>query len=117
MPAGQEGLWRRFGEKMFLLTVRYAQEGSIVAVCDKEIVGQVFEENDKVLDLRGDFFYQEGITIETNDFDKIASEVKNAFTSNIVGNRIVSKFVQAGIIKASNVKKIGGVKYAMTFRI
>ena len=108
---------KRSGEMMFLLTVRYVQEGSIVAVCDKELVGKRFEEDDKVLDLGGEFFYEKGRTIETNDFEKIAKEIKSAFTSNIVGNRIVDLFVDAGIIKSTNVKEIRGIKYAMTFRI
>jgi hypothetical protein len=103
---------------MFLLTVRKTQEGkSVVTVCEKVLVGKVFEEDELVLDLRGDFFFEKGITVETDDFEMIAREVREAFTSSIVGNEIVSKFVKEGIIKSSNVKEICGIKYAMTFRI
>lgn len=103
---------------MFLLTVRKSKDGSkVVAVCEKKLVGKMFEDGDLVLDLRGNFFFEEGLTVETDDFDRIADEVKKSFTSKIVGNEIVSRFIKAGIIDRSNVKEICGIKYAMTFRI
>ncbi len=103
---------------MFLLTVRTSDTGEkVVAACDKELAGRKLEEGELVLDLRGKFFYEEGITVETDKFELIAKEVRDAFTSNIVGNHLVERFVESGMIDSSDVKKIAGVKYAMTFRI
>jgi len=103
---------------MFLLTIRRTEDGrSVVAVCEKELVGKVFEEGELVLDLRGYFFMEDGTTIETENLELISREIKKAFTSNIVGNKIVSKLVQEGLIESSSVKEICGIKYAMTVQM
>ncbi len=101
----------------FYLTVRDSTHGSVVAVCEKEIFGKKFEEGDLVLDLTTAFYFEEGKTIETGDVELIVEKVREAFTSNIVGNSIVDALLERGIIKRSGVKSIAGVKYAMTFKI
>jgi len=100
--------------KSFFLTVRETKTGKIVSVCDKEILGKVFEEDEMIIDLRTNFYYEEGLTIEA-DVEKIIVEIKDAFTSSIVGNEIVDALLKAGIIK--KFKEISGIKYAMTVRI
>ncbi len=101
-------------KKKFFLTVRETKTGKIISVCDKNIVGKVFEENETVMDLRTSFYYEEGLTIEA-DIEKIIEEITDAFTSSIVGNEIVEILLKQGIIR--NFREICGIKYAMTVRI
>ena len=101
----------------FYLTVRKSAHGSVVAVCDRELVGRRYEEGEFVLDLTTNFFFEEGLTKEVDDVSVIVEAVKESFTSNIVGNRIVEALVEHGVINKNGVKNIAGIKYAMTFKI
>ncbi len=101
----------------FYLTVRNSVNGNVVAVCDKELVGKRYEEGELVLDLTSNFFFEEGKTEEVEDLGVIVDAIKDAFTSNIVGNRVVGALIERGVLKESGVKVIAGIKYAMTFKI
>ncbi|PIN75909.1 hypothetical protein COV18_01880 [Candidatus Woesearchaeota archaeon CG10_big_fil_rev_8_21_14_0_10_37_12] len=80
---------------------------TIVAVCDKALFGKLLEENDKRLDLRGDFF---------NGDERLVSEVgdliRNADGVNLVGSEAVKLGVEEGVIVDDNIRKIADVPYA-----
>ncbi|MCK5473852.1 MAG: DUF424 family protein [Candidatus Aenigmarchaeota archaeon] len=86
------------------------EKGIVVAVCDKDIAGQVFEENEFVLDIDKDFFCGGNIT-ET----ELLEILKNAHSANICGNKVIEFLVEKNILEDEQVKTIAGVKYAMVF--
>ncbi|VVB59637.1 Uncharacterised protein [uncultured archaeon] len=100
---------------MFYLKRHASGDKIIVAACDSDILGKVFEENDKVLDVDSDFFG--GEKLPAKKIVEIADSIKTAQTSNIIGNRITTGLVKAGALKAGSVKEIQGIKYAMVFRV
>lgn len=100
---------------MFRLKVHASGDKTIVAVCDSDILGHIFEEKERILDVDKDFFSGKNMLLK--DIEKIAETIHASNTSNIIGNRIVAELVKNGAIKTQSVKEICGVKYAMVFRV
>lgn len=97
---------------MFFLKIHICGEKSVASVCDSEIIGKVFEECGRLLDIDADFFGG-----KKADIGEIISAVKSADSANIAGNRIISELLNAQVITPSGVKEISGMKFAMIFRI
>ena len=88
--------------------VHKAQNGElIIAVCDKELLGQKFEEDGKILDLSSDFYNGEEMTEE-----EVGDLLRNAYMINLVGKKAIKIGISEEIIDEENVKKIAGVQYA-----
>ncbi len=86
------------------------EKGIVVAVCDEDISGQIFEENELVLDIDRDFFCDVLITKT-----ELLEILKDAHTANICGNKAIEFLVENGILYEAHIKTIAGVKYAMMF--
>ncbi|MCK4550873.1 MAG: DUF424 family protein [Candidatus Aenigmarchaeota archaeon] len=94
----------------FVIKTHKTEKGIIVAVCDEDIAGRVFEENGLVLDIDRDFFCDVLITKT-----ELLEILKDAHTANICGNKAVDFLVENNILEDAHVKTIAGVKYAMMF--
>lgn len=90
-----------------LVKIHKKEDGTIVAVCDKQLIGQVLEENGKQLDLRGDFYKG-----EERDTAEIGDLIRNADGVNLVGEDAVALGLQEGVIEQTHVIKIKGVPHA-----
>lgn len=85
---------------------------NVVAICDVELYGKVFEEGDFIIDLRGKFF--NGKEISEDDLrTEIARLKREDVTFNIVGERSVSLAKSEGIISEEGIKKVKGVPFAL----
>ena len=100
---------------MFFFKIHASSGKSVCAVCDSDILGRVFEENERILDVDEGFFCGEKMPLEK--IKEIADSVKASHTSNVIGNRIVAELLKMGALKAGSVKEICKVKYAMVFRV
>ena len=90
----------------------------VVAVCDSELLGKMFEEGEFQLHVKENFF--QGDTLKgTSEFSeeevikimkKMAAEDS---TFNIVGAKSVKAGLKAGIISKEGIKKIQGVPFAL----
>jgi len=98
-------------EKIILLKVHKSYR-LVIAVCDKEIYGKIFEEENKRLDLSGEFFNGEEMT-EGETKQKIILYLKEDATFNIAGENSVALAKALGIISNEGIKKIDGVPLAM----
>ena len=82
------------------------KNGVIVAVVDKEILGQKFEEGELQLDLASKYYQGE---------DKLPEEIgdlmRNAYGVNIAGEKAIKMAIEEGIIDENMVKKIAGIPY------
>ena len=79
----------------------------VVAVCDSELLGKKYEEDQKQLDLASDFYKGE----EQEDA-AIGDLMRNADAVNLVGEKSVNLGVQEGVIDEEHVKKVAGIPYA-----
>ncbi|MEA3343814.1 MAG: DUF424 family protein [archaeon] len=96
----------------FLLKIHEPGNNHVVALCDKELLGKKFSENDLTLDIDPDFFGGKPAAI-----NEIKDAIQTAQSVNIAGNEIVSKLMQHKILSPSGVKIIDKIKYAHIYRV
>lgn len=84
----------------------------IVAICDSELLGKVFEENEFQLFLKEDFYKGEE-TSKENLLRVIEDMSREDAIFNIVGEESINTALESGIISEEGVKKIQGVPFAM----
>jgi len=79
----------------------------IIAICDKNLVGRKFEENEVQLDLSSDF-YKGDLTSE----EELENQIKNAYILNIVGNESIGFCLRKKLISKENIIYIKKIPYA-----
>lgn len=89
-----------------IVKLHESENGTVVAVCDSDLIGQKFEDGDLQLDLTSDFYKGE----EKAD-GEIGDLLRNAYVLNIVGEKSVALALKEGIIDEANIKNISGVPY------
>ena len=84
----------------------------IVAICDSNLIGKRFEEEEKQLNIKESFYKGEEKTKE--EVLKIIKEMnlENA-TFNIVGEESINTALESGIINKETIKKIDEIPFAM----
>ncbi len=92
---------------MMLVKLHKKESRTIISVCDKELLGQLFEENGKQLDLRGDFYKG-----EERDVQEIGDLMRNADGINLVGDKSITLGIQEGVIDTEQVMKVKGIPHA-----
>ncbi|MBS3093034.1 DUF424 domain-containing protein [Candidatus Pacearchaeota archaeon] len=84
----------------------------IVAVSDSDLVGQKFEEGNRQIDVRPNFYRGEERT--KKEVVKILKDMqKEDATFNIVGEESVEAALEAGVISESRVIKINSIPIAL----
>lgn len=84
----------------------------IVAVCDTELLGKYFEEDEFQLNIKKSFY--EGKEKNKEEAIQIMKEMKKEdATFNIVGKESTQAALEAGIINEKGIKKISGIPFAL----
>ncbi len=84
----------------------------VVAVCDKELLGKVFEDEKFRLDVKESFY--KGKQVSEAELLKIIKNLSmEDATFNIVGRNSVNTALKAGVITREGVKEIQGVPFAL----
>jgi len=84
----------------------------VVAICDSELIGKYFKENEFQLNIKENFYKgekkseKEVLNIIQKMFDEDA-------TFNIVGDKSVSLAIKSGIVSDNSIKKINGIPFAL----
>ena len=84
----------------------------VVAVCDTEILGKKFEENNLQLDVKESFYKGE----ERNEEEAIRIMQRMAMedaTFNIVGEKSTEAAIKAGIISEDNIQMVQNIPFAL----
>ncbi|MCX6708164.1 MAG: DUF424 family protein [Candidatus Woesearchaeota archaeon] len=95
-----------------LVKIHKKESRTIIAVCDKDLLGKLFEENGKQLDLRGEFYKGEELEIE-----EIGDLIRNADGVNLVGQEAINLGLQEGVIGQENIIIIKGIPHAQAILI
>ena len=91
---------------MYLKT--HISDGTLlVAVCDRELVGQTF--NDGTLSLEVSEFFYKGDLAEPAD---VRRALEGAVVANLVGERAIAAALEGGFMSESNILTIDGVPHA-----
>ena len=84
----------------------------VVSICDCELIGKYFEEDEKQLDIKESFYKGEEFDEEkTKEIIKKMSAEDATF--NIIGKKAIQCAIDSGIISEKGVKKIKGVPFAL----
>lgn len=84
----------------------------ILAICDKEVLGKKFEQEDKQLDLTSSFY--NGKQMTEQEIIKLLPEINSV---NIVGERSIKFALHNNLIEKENIKKISNIPYAISIFI
>ena len=84
----------------------------VIAICDSELLGKKFEQDNFNLDLTGEFFKGEEKP-EHEIFEIITDLTKEDATFNIVGRKACELCLKAKVIEKSGIKTIQGVPIAL----
>ncbi|MHA1835669.1 MAG: DUF424 domain-containing protein [Candidatus Odinarchaeia archaeon] len=84
----------------------------LVAVCDKEVLGKEFKEGKLRLKVNPSFYRGQLLSIE----DTI-EEIKNSSIANIVGNKIVEKIKEEGLVHESSILRISGISHVQIIKV
>jgi hypothetical protein len=86
---------------------------NVVAICDKELLGKIFEEGNFQLDVKENFFKGEEETSEEKAIQKIRQMSIEDSTFNIVGKESVNAAIKAGILSKEEIGRIKGIPFAL----
>lgn len=90
-----------------LLSERDTQEGVVVAVCDADILGETFENDDVSLTVTEEFY--DG---EPADPEAVAESLARCTTANLVGEDAVDLAIEHGFVDERNVMDLDGTRHA-----
>ncbi|RLI35176.1 DUF424 domain-containing protein [Candidatus Bathyarchaeota archaeon] len=87
---------------------------TVVAVCDEELLGKRFVDEKRGLRLEVNERFYRGNIMDLKDCLRLLRE---ASIANLVGSRIVEEALNAGLIHARAIIRIGGVPHAQIVRM
>ncbi len=97
---------------MMLLRERPTQEGTLVSVCDADVLGETFENGEVSLTVERDFYDGEEATVE-----EVVASLSGAAVANLVGDRAVGVAVEHGFVDSDNVLEFEETVHAQYLRL
>lgn len=97
---------------MIYVKINKTENRDIIAVCDSDLIGKKFSENDLVLDIT-ERFYKGKIMGEK----EVIELLENAQNINLVGKDSINLALKSGIIEKENVIYIKKIPHAIIFEI
>ncbi len=110
----EEGGSAERGASVYVKVVEVSEGGvvrRVAGVCDGELLGKVFREGDLVLEVNEEFFG--GHLVELDEAVAIVESSDNVMA---VGEVVVRRLVEAGLVHPLSVSRIAGVPYALILR-
>ena len=87
-------------------------EAGVLSLCDSNLIGKKFEENDIILNISERFY--NGHAVADNDIIELIKEADNIC---IVGKKAVDLAKKSGVVKEEGVKIVKGIPFAMVFSV
>ena len=97
---------------MIYVKIHKGQENSVVAVCDKNLIGKKISEGKLCLNIKEDFY--KGKIVDEEELKKI---LKSASNLNIVGKEAIDFSLKEKIIDKNSIVKIKEVPHAQVYSI
>lgn len=95
-----------------LVKIHKADGKTVIALCDKELIGKKFQEGNKQLDLSGEFYNG-----EDKDPIEVGDLIRNADIVNIVGERSIKLALEEGVIDQEHIIEIEGIPHAQSIQL
>ena len=89
------------------IKIHKAKYRDVVAVCDSNLIGKRFEEDDLQLDITERFYKGQEISE-----DELINILKNSENINVVGEESIKAAIKSGMISENNIIRIKGIPHA-----
>jgi hypothetical protein len=90
-----------------ILNERETDEGTLVSVCDPDIMGETFESGEVSLTVDEEFYDGEEVDEQT-----VVDSLARCSVANLVGTESVSLAIEHGFVDEENVLEIDGTRHA-----
>jgi hypothetical protein len=90
-----------------LLNERETDEGTLVSVCDPEVLGETFENG--AVSLTVDESFYDG---DPADEEAVVESLAKCSVANLVGDDVVALAVEHGFVDEENVLELDGTRHA-----
>ncbi|MEM0149436.1 MAG: DUF424 family protein [Candidatus Micrarchaeaceae archaeon] len=100
---------------MVYIKVHDTENGSIIAMCDEQLIDKVLGEGDIVIDVKSYNSFYKGEKMNKNDAGKLISELDHVYSANIIGSESVDVAISSKLIDKKGVMWIGKVPYAHSY--
>jgi hypothetical protein len=94
-----------------ILTERDTDQGLLVTVCDRDVLGETFADGEVSLTVTKEFYG--GDAVETG---RVIESLQRASVANIVGSEAVALAIEEGFVKEDRVLEIDGTRHAQFLR-
>jgi hypothetical protein len=95
-----------------IVTEHETPKGLLVAVCDRDVLGETFENGELSLTVNEEFYG--GQKVGEGD---AANSLERASVANLVGERAVALAIERGHVDEANVLDIDGIPHAQFLRM
>lgn len=95
-----------------ILNERDTPKGLLVSVCDRDIIGETFENGDVSLTVDEGFYGGEQVDAET-----VIESLERAAVANLVGTEAVTLAIEHGFVAEGNVLEIDETVHAQFLRM
>lgn len=95
-----------------ILNEHDTEEGLLVSVCDRDVIGETFEEGEISLTVEEEFYGGDEV-----DESAVVDSLARAQVANLVGTRTVEVAVEHGFVEETNVLDIGRTRHAQFLRM
>ncbi len=92
------------------------EQGAIIAMCDKELIGKVLESGKIHIDLDRYASFYKGELVSEEEAESMV-EGEEIYSANIVGERSVAVLMKKGLVGKGDVKKVGKVPFVQIFKV
>ncbi len=97
---------------LYSIKIYETEKGRMTLICDPELIGKKFVENNKVLDIQKEFYG--GILVEE---DEVIEIIRNSEIMSFIGTKSVNIAIKEKIIHPDAVIKVKGIPHAMYINV
>jgi hypothetical protein len=89
------------------MKIHQTKSGEIIAICDAELIGNTYEDENACITITPDFFGTEQVPA-----DKVEKALREGDNITMVGTRTTTLAREIGVLCQEDIKLIQGVPYA-----
>lgn len=101
---------------MIYIKMHETESGTILAMCDKDLIGSVIEEGDVYINVRDYSEFYAGRLVDPRDAHSMIDRTE-IHSASVIGKESVAVAVEKGIVERANVREAMGVLYANSYRV
>jgi hypothetical protein len=102
---------------MIYIKIHGTENGSIVAMCDYDLIEKVLEEGNIVIDINSYKDFYKGAMVDSKKAQDMIMELDNVASANVIGKESVEAALSCGIISKNGIMKVAKVPYAHSYSV